>query len=229
MRFFFLLSFLSLAFPSLAVVQNVVIINEVAWMGTSVSANDEWIELFNPTQESIDLSGWKVAAEDGSPTISLSGIIPAQGYAVLERTNDESVPEVPALVIYSGALENQGEKLMLLDVHGTIVDEVDGSKGWIAGDSKTRQTMERSALSGAEGWHASSNPGGTPGKQNGEPLSQQKIPSGGYAGYMVGIPFFPQHFAIALLLAALCCLAILALKRRLTDSQVSSSSDAPED
>lgn len=220
MRFFFLISFL-VALPSLAVAQNVVI-NEIAWMGTSTSANDEWIELFNPTQETVNLSGWTIRSEDGSPSISLSGSIPARGYAILERTDDQSVPDIKALVVYSGALENGGEKLSLLDSRGALVDEVDGSKGWLAGDSKTRQTMERSG----DSWGDSSNPGGTPGKQNSEPLSQQKIRPEGRTRYMVGTPFLPQHFAIALLLAVLCSLLILVLKNRI---EASSSSDALED
>ena len=34
-----------------------VLINEIAWAGTSASSSDEWIELYNPGQESINLSG----------------------------------------------------------------------------------------------------------------------------------------------------------------------------
>ncbi|MBI5081957.1 MAG: lamin tail domain-containing protein, partial [Chloroflexi bacterium] len=35
-----------------------VIINEVMWMGTSADSSDEWIELYNTTGSSINLSGW---------------------------------------------------------------------------------------------------------------------------------------------------------------------------
>jgi len=37
-----------------------IIINEVAWMGTSASANDEWIELKNISGGEIDLTGWQL-------------------------------------------------------------------------------------------------------------------------------------------------------------------------
>ena len=133
----------ALLFPGLGFAQSV-LINEVAWMGTLTSANDEWIELFNATQAETDLSGWRIEAEDGSPSILLSGTIAPSGYFLLERTDDTTVPEVKANFIYSGALENGGEQFSVLDSYGNIVDEVDGSKGWPAGDARTRQTMELS-------------------------------------------------------------------------------------
>ena len=37
-----------------------VVINEVAWMGTANSANDEWIELKNISAGELDISGWQV-------------------------------------------------------------------------------------------------------------------------------------------------------------------------
>jgi hypothetical protein len=137
-----------------------VIISEVAWMGTTTSTpNNEWIELSNPTSEPFDLNGWTLVAEDGTPSIALSGIIPAGGHFLLERTSDETVPGITADQIYTGALSNSGEHLILRDRGGTIIDSVDGSSGWPAGDNATKQTMER----GADGnWLTSLNPGGTP-------------------------------------------------------------------
>lgn len=38
-----------------------VFINEVAWMGSSSNANAEWIELYNNSEEDMDLSGWNIS------------------------------------------------------------------------------------------------------------------------------------------------------------------------
>ncbi|MDB4984534.1 MAG: competence protein ComEA [Patescibacteria group bacterium] len=122
-------------------------INEIAWMGTSTSANAEWIELYNPTSISVDLTGWKLSATDGSPNISLSGTITASGYFLLERTSDATVPGVTANQIYTGALSNSGEHLQLTDPSGAVVDNVDGSGGWPAGDDASKNTMQRSGSS----------------------------------------------------------------------------------
>src|SRR5438093_2934024 len=92
-----------------------VVVNEIAWMGTSTSAADEWIELINNTPGAINLSGWTLTAADGTPSIALSGSIPAGGYFLLERTDDTTVPGVTADQIYTGALGNTGEILALRD------------------------------------------------------------------------------------------------------------------
>ncbi|MCK9401751.1 MAG: lamin tail domain-containing protein, partial [Bacteroidales bacterium] len=42
-----------------------VVINEVAWMGTAESANNEWLELKNQSEAEIDLAGWILRASDG--------------------------------------------------------------------------------------------------------------------------------------------------------------------
>jgi len=42
-----------------------VVISEIAWMGTTTSHTDEWIELYNNTTDDVDLSGWTLAAAIG--------------------------------------------------------------------------------------------------------------------------------------------------------------------
>jgi len=141
--------------------QNVVI-NEVAWMGMPpCSTNDEWMELRNLTDRDIDLSDWTLNAADGEPEIDLTGVIPANGYYLLERTNDDTVPNIVADQIYTGALGDNGEKLELRNVSGDLIDSVDGSGGWPAGSSTyPKDTMER-CETGAT-WRDSLSPGGTP-------------------------------------------------------------------
>jgi hypothetical protein len=129
----------SIFFP--ATVSAQVIISEIAWMGTSASANDEWMELTNEGSETIDLSGWTLEALDGSPSISLSGTIPSQGTFILERTDDATLPNVPASLIYTGALKNEGEVLILKNIEAEVF-RADGSNGWLAGDNTTKETMQ---------------------------------------------------------------------------------------
>ncbi len=37
-----------------------VVVSEVAWMGTTTDANDEWLELYNNTAADIDMNGWRL-------------------------------------------------------------------------------------------------------------------------------------------------------------------------
>jgi hypothetical protein len=120
-----------------------VLISEVAWMGSSDDANAEWIELYNDGP-AVDLSGWSLAATDGQPAIDLTGTLAANSYALLERTDDSTVPGISAFLIYTGAMGNTGEVLELRDQSGLLVDVVDGSGGWaIGGDNSSKYTLQR--------------------------------------------------------------------------------------
>lgn len=146
-----------------------VVINEIAWMGTEISYSDEWIELYNNTNQTINLEGWVLKAKDGNPTIELAGKIRPNDFYLLERTGDDTLPNILADQIYTGALDNKGEKLELYDNLGNLIDPVDCSSGWFAGDNKTKQTMERSRVrpgSDPDNWQTSENPGGTPKSEN---------------------------------------------------------------
>ncbi len=156
------MSLLLPAFPVQSAGSFDVVINEIAWMGTKSSYNNEWIELYNNTNSAINLDNWVLKAVDGSPEVPLTGTIPAKGFYLLERSSDKSVPEISADQIYKGTLSNKGENLQLYDNLGNLIDSVDCSSGWIAGDNKTKQTMERTS----NGWQTSQNPGGTPRAKN---------------------------------------------------------------
>lgn len=134
------------------------IINEIAWMGTETSASDEWIELYNNTDQDIDLTGWTLKALDDRPEITLEGTIAANGYFLLERTDDSSVSDIAADQIYTGALGNSGESLELRNTENTLIDSLDFTEGWPTGDNSTKQTMERTDT----GWQTSLEVGGTP-------------------------------------------------------------------
>jgi len=120
------------------------VINEIAWMGTAASSSDEWIELYNTTDQDIDLASWSLGASDGTPTVTLSGTIPAHGYFLLERTDDNTVKDIAADHIYTGGLDNGGEHLILKDTGGNTVDEINASSKWFAGQATPYYlTMER--------------------------------------------------------------------------------------
>jgi len=131
-----------------------VVINEVAWMGTAASyPNDEWIELYNTTENSISLVGWGIWEVDatGAETLiePLNGTIGSHSYYYLiERTDENTVSDIPAdqppTGWGGGGLHNDGEHLLLKDDNGTTIDEVDASAGWFAGTvSPNYSSMER--------------------------------------------------------------------------------------
>jgi hypothetical protein len=76
-------------------------------------------------------------AADESPNILFtSGSIPAGGYFLLERTDDSTVADIAADLIYTGDLNNSGDILRLYDPSGNIVDTANANGGiWPAGTS----------------------------------------------------------------------------------------------
>ncbi len=110
-------------------------------MGTQASANDEWIELYNTTSQDIDLTGWTLeSTTDSTPSFTFDAtncsnlIIPAGGFFLLERSDDNTVSDIPADCIYTGSLVNSGESLALKDPSGTVIDTANGDGGaWPAG------------------------------------------------------------------------------------------------
>jgi hypothetical protein len=101
--------------------------------------------LYNPGSVAINITGWRLTAADGTPNITLNGTIPARGYFLLERGDDNVVSDVPADQIYTGnALGNTGEILRLYDAANRVIDTANGNGGaWPAGSATTYGTMER--------------------------------------------------------------------------------------
>ncbi|MGQ0600935.1 MAG: lamin tail domain-containing protein [Anaerolineales bacterium] len=139
-----------------------ILINEVAWAGTTASSSDEWMELHNPGVTDVSLAGWTLSdGGDIALTFPTGPIIPAGGYLLLERTDDDTVSDITADVIYTGGLNNEGETLALRDSFGALMDtaNADGG-GWPAGDDGAYASMERVGT-GTESWRTHS------GAQNG--------------------------------------------------------------
>lgn len=143
------------------------IINEVAWMGTPESSNNEWIELKNISSQTIDISGWQLIDKAEQIKINLSNLkdpkIRPNQFILLERTSDNTLPSIQADLIYQGALSNTNEGLRLFDSNCNLIDEVLANSNWPAGDSPSRKTAERTALLS---WQTSQNTGGTPKQEN---------------------------------------------------------------
>ena len=165
-----------------SVARQPVIINEVAWMGSTRSSSDEWIELKNTSGAETDISGWQIldAEEKMKITLPNNSRIPAGGFFLLERTDEDSALGVVADLIYSGALSNSDEGLRLFDKDCRLIDEVMADSDWPAGDTSSRKTMERDNT--GFGWHTSSFVDGTPRQENSSGFVQSNTGGGSSGG-----------------------------------------------
>ncbi len=161
-----------------------VVISEICWMGTKNSSADEWIELYNNTNQDINLENWGLYEAGGKTLIEpLTGTIKAKSYYLIERTDDTTVRDIPASQKPSGwggyGLKNSGEHLQLLDSNLQVIDEVNCIDGWFAGETAPDyKTMERKNLlmgcAGPDNWQTSAIAGGTPLAQNSNPTEPKQ-------------------------------------------------------
>ena len=115
---------LSAFFPVFAVEAGVVI-NEMHYDPEDNTLKTEFIELWNPGQEGIDLSGWKLA-NAVSFTFPDGTQLAAGKFLVIAEDPDALSAEYAVLALgpYEGKLSNEGERLELHDRSGAIRDEV---------------------------------------------------------------------------------------------------------
>ncbi len=128
-------------------------INEVGWAGTHASASDEWIELYNTGEFTVVLDGWQLR-DGGDIMIALPGELPPGGFYLLERTDEATIQNIEADLIYAGSLSNSGETLTLRDAAGGLIDTANlAGGGWPAGSAQSRASMERrNSTDGSSGW-----------------------------------------------------------------------------
>jgi len=128
-----------------------VIINEIAWAGSVAGLDDEWLELYNKTGQDVSLENWVLRSADSRPFINLSGVIPANGYYLLERTDDEAISDISADLVYGNngndwSLNNSGE-ILILEKASTTIDKTilksAGANKWPGGNSSAKTSMER--------------------------------------------------------------------------------------
>jgi len=127
-----------------------IIINEVAWGGTTASSSHEWIELYNTTSLTFTLTGW-VITNTGSINIPLSGSIGPNDYYLIERGSDtitDVIVDITAELTANFVLPNTGSNSNLfLSVGGVVIDTANADDGpWPAGVSSSsagRYSMER--------------------------------------------------------------------------------------
>lgn len=125
--------------------QNTVIFNEVAWMGTLDSFRNEWIELKNISEININIQGWQLfdKKKDIAIIFSQEHSISPNDFFILEKTNEDVLSTTTADFIYAGVLNNTNEALYIFDEKCVLQDSVLANPDWPAGDNSSRKSMER--------------------------------------------------------------------------------------
>ena len=164
-------------FTYIAINENDIVINEImADPKDSVQLPElEFIELYNTTSYTLNLSGWKL--QIGTSTKSLNNfILSPNAYIIVCKPDAEYAFTQYGTVVTtttSFTLTNGGTTVTLIDDNDTPINTVSYTDNWYndAGKKDGGWSLERidpaNNCSGSLNWTASNNPaGGTPGAQN---------------------------------------------------------------
>jgi hypothetical protein len=115
-------------------------INEFMALNNSTLADEEgdfsdWIELYNSTNEAVNLSGWILTddLENNSKWIFPDTSINAQNYLLIFASGKDK--QIPGKVLHTNfSLDKDGEYLAFINSDGTIITEFDPSFSSMSGD-----------------------------------------------------------------------------------------------
>ena len=158
-----------------------VVINELMWTGSAGNAADEWLELRNMTNQSINLSGWQLTKLTGGGEALMYQIpaettISASGYLLISEFDkaNSSLNIDPNLIAGTGADDNQdfalGNNNLQIKLYdgdfattGVLIDTADDGSGspmaglYTLSGSAVYYSMERNAIPGngaeSSSWH----------------------------------------------------------------------------
>jgi hypothetical protein len=95
--------------------------------GSPFSENpEEWIELYNRSDETVDLSGWSFAA-GVDYTFPANTALAAGQYLVVAKDAATLAAKYPSITIvgdYEGTLNDQDDRIELVDARGNTADEI---------------------------------------------------------------------------------------------------------
>ena len=161
-----------------AQIDSVVVFNEIHYHTTGDGSSAEFIELYNQNSVDVDLSGWALEG-DGDFVFPKGSLIEGRSHLVLAV--DPAALGVPdALGPLSGSLSDAGERLILRNHNGRIMDRVDYNdrEPWPVGaDGSGASLSKRDPMTNSESannWDSSASLGGTPGMPN-DVLSEPSV------------------------------------------------------
>lgn len=133
------------------------LIGEVAWAGSPLSNADEWLELWNLSDEPISLEGYALegAGPDEGIVFDESHVIEANSAFLIanyapDHENAAHVP-TPNIVTTSISLPNASLELSLFDPDGALIDRVGDGSSADFGTVTPKASMVRPTPS-ADGW-----------------------------------------------------------------------------
>ena len=106
---------------------------DVAHGVNTTNDNNEWVELYNGTNETVDLSGWKLVDNTATSTLPEGTLLPAGEFLIITATSSTAgfwpdIPEDVEIIVLGSLIGNSlaagGDVVLLRDDEDTLVDAV---------------------------------------------------------------------------------------------------------
>lgn len=162
-----------------AEISTMLVINEINYNSSPSFDTADWIEIYNPTDSPIDVSGWEFKDDDDTHSFIIPNgtIIQNDGYLVLAASTSALTTLNPyaknVIGDFNFGLSGSSDTIRLFNDEGHLIDVVTyfDKAPWPTEPDGNGATLELSSPeldnSLAESWIASTRTGGTPGWENG--------------------------------------------------------------
>jgi eight-cysteine-cluster-containing protein len=108
------------------------LISEVLYDPLGTEPNEEWIEIFNNASSPVELTDWTISDNMSTDVISPTVTIPVGGCIVIAVSEDfyASYPDFTGAIVFiadgkiGNGLGNAGDRLILKDDEGTVIDQM---------------------------------------------------------------------------------------------------------
>jgi hypothetical protein len=153
------------------------VINEI--MYNPLSGNAEWVEIFNPSTQTVSLKKFKLTDASGqsSAVVDTAYTLASSGYVVIVKDSvfKRTYPAVQNVIFTTSfpSLNNGGDAVVLSDSLGSTVDSLTYTNRWGRTDGGVLQqgrSLEKVNASGSStdslNWKGSLDSLGTPGRKN---------------------------------------------------------------
>ncbi|MBI4601121.1 MAG: lamin tail domain-containing protein [Planctomycetes bacterium] len=150
-----------------------IVFNEVMYHPPGNAPELEWVELHNQMAVDMDISGWSLA--DGVFFLFPEGtVVPGGGFVIVAASPAalQALGFAGALGPFAGRLDDSGERLVLADTNGRLMDRLryNDERDWPVEADGSGASLAKvdpdSASAPAASWASSLRVGGTPGEHN---------------------------------------------------------------
>jgi hypothetical protein len=135
-------------FEQIEEVSNSIIINEINYKSSIISNSEDWIELYNPNQINMDISGWSIKDNNNNNNFYFPNetSLGPNEYLICAKNIDQFISVFPDVVNIIGSfdfgLSNNGDQIRLFDSDNQLIDSLEYQTFFPWPDANSENTIE---------------------------------------------------------------------------------------